>query len=292
MMLKEVSLVELEPYERHLDRLQRLEREGKGKVITLFEFPINGRLIPHVGISSGDVVLVTVGHSPYATIGTYDTGYRLFENGVEGITLVNVSTPLEHGKGKRAIDNIFSHAQEFYSSKEDQEHHIEQSIRDEFGLGSFGESPNSPNRMVTDWGKYKYGSPDASESVRAVENLVAGHKIIFDLCLTPDVQGRYFLLVRQSEDPREGEVSSLILESIVSSGMQLPDNIGFGYNIKPGLFGISNYTRGDVLGYAARLGKLNYAPHMPVFSGRNMADAERNVSTTAAFISKVARVLR
>lgn len=232
-----------EKYEQIIDELFRYEKQGRGRVLELCQLEIDGRTIPLVGFTNGNVALITARHHVEEAFGTDDTIYELIERGVEGITAVPVIDVGHYDETQRRIRKWF----------EDENY-------EDLGLHVYYAMKESNNT------EYRYGKKDAPEWTKKIEELIKSSKILFDLHNT---RGKYFFITQPVNNSKKDKIEEEIVKQLDSHIEMVEDNIvgfNFRFSQRKGFYHYDKSQSGDILTYAASLNVLNYALEIPAIS--------------------------
>lgn len=243
-----------ELYERDiLDPLRRMEKDGKGKILELSRLGFGDRTLPSVAFTTGNIATVTAGFCPYAAFGTYETAMALCDKGIDGVTIFPTVTPEWYDAIVRTLRMI------------DEGSHATL-VRDYFGLGTNGESPEPCTfRMYPVFDKIGWDDARKPKLTRVVIEAIRNSRVVFDL--RNGNTASYIIFGTTVHDPREDDVDETIISRIESNGYHIAENVwGLG---RTGRQKILSGTSDRLTASCKDLGVMNYVLNVPTLEYRD-----------------------
>lgn len=276
-----------ERYERDvIDKLRVCEKDGKGQLRQLCTVEIDGRQLPFVSFTTGEQVIVTARHHIHEFWGPTEAVMRLVESGQEGFTLVPVVDVEYYAESEARKELILS-----FPGREPSA-----CMYDMFG--GYKEGP--PSNAKNQWQDYRYDSDDSPPHIAAIKRLIDTCRLFVDLHNSN--LNAFFFYTTPTEINGEVELMQSLAGEIEGRGQRIRYEPRYSPSLEAGAYylarGVYRHTGSNCsIGYAAKIGKLNFAFEIPVFDYRSatpgkwdlLSDVEEMADVTTGTISTLAR---
>lgn len=285
------NAVPVDRYERDIvDMLWGYEKEGKGKLIELCTVQVGNKQLPFVAFATGSDVVVTARHHINEFWGPTEAVMQLAASGQEGLFLLVPVVDVEYydeseAKKKRILSFGGSETSACMYAM----------------FSGYREGP--PSNAKHQWDDYRYGKDSSPAYITAVKRLIDGCKLFVDIHNSN--LREFFFYTFPIGVNMEPQLYQILGKEIEGSGQKLKTDIPYYSSpgviqrtcLAPGVYPKRGYD--SSIGYAAKVGKINFAVEIPIFDYRtvtpgkwdNVNDVKEVANVTAGAITSLKRAL-
>lgn len=271
----------LETYQTEIiEKLDRLEREGKGRTFTLCSFlNSHNEKITVKGFIKGKKpkTLITACHHANELYGTYDGILEYAEKGKEPAILIPVVDVENFCLNKEALEEILkTHGKEILAD-------LIKDMRE-------GCSYDSP--PMKRWKCWAYGTEEAPYAVKALEDIIKGMRFVMDI---HNCAFNQYLIISELGNRRgEDRILEALKDSVYGAGGTLYEGDAPNFMRGSDIDGVYQPRMpNSILKYASQKGIINAVMEVPVFEYKRnsmpLADFKKLRAQTASIISEAVK---